>query len=207
MMSFNGPIDSMHLQTGTPYVTKLKTKILYRMDFILQCKSDEESLNGWRLLCGDGVAMVRLAMDDGELEKTKNPIMWKNLATKILEAWPPQTFEKTNQIRETGGYRLEYDHYCVEVETQDLPYAQRTLEKEKYNVIANKLMGIWGDCYSIAMVVGYLNLEEEIEIPVRMDDRYTSDRMRRGSQKWVTKDDGQRGDSQAPHVEGRGTSH
>lgn len=206
---FNAPTNMMNMPQGMNFVTKLKTKILQAMDYVLQCRNDEEALNGWRLLCSHGVAMVRLAVEDDMFTKAKlkNPDTWKALSEAILSEWPIKTFEKTDVVRETDGYRGLYDGYCVEVRSQDLDLGLRSLDKEKYNVIANKLMAFWGDCYSIALAVGYLNLEEEIEIPVKMDDRYTSESMRRGSQKWVTKDDGQRGDSQAPHVEGRGTSH
>jgi hypothetical protein len=198
----------MSLPQGTNFVTKLKTKILYRMDYIMQCKNDEESLNAWRLLCGDGVTLVRLAMNDGLIKGLPMNDYYEKLAQKVIDSWPPQTFEKTNlKIESNGRYRGNYDHYCVELRAEDLELGLRSLEKEKYNVIANKLMAMWGDCYSIAMVVGFFDLNEEIEIPVKMDDRYTSERMKRGSQKWVTKDDGQRGDSQAPHVEGRAISH
>lgn len=163
---FNGPPDMMNVPQGTPFVTKLKTKILQAMDYVLQCRNDEEALNGWRLLCSHGVAMVRLAVEDDELQKLKKADHWMALADKILASWPPKTYEKTNLTMESNGYRGEYDHYCVEVRTPDLDLGLRSLEKEKYNVIANNLMGIWGDCYSIAQAVGYLNLEEEIEIPV-----------------------------------------
>ena len=169
-MMYNPPADSMNIPTGTPFVTKLKTKILFRMDYIMQCKNDEESLNAWRLLCGDGITLVRLALNDGLIDTLPMKDYYQKLATSILDRWPPQTYEKTNlKIESNGRYRGNYDHYCVEVRAEDLEMGLRSLEKEKYNVIANKLMTLWGDCYSIAMVVGYLNLEEEIEIPVRRE--------------------------------------
>lgn len=167
---YNPPPDIMNLQTGTPFVTKLKTKILFRMDYIMQCKSDEESLNAWRLLCGDGITLVRLALNDKELDRLPMKAYYQALANKVIESWPPQTFEKTNlKIESNGRYRGNYDHYCVELRAEDLDLGLRSLEKEKYNVIANKLMAMWGDCYSIAMAVGYLNLEEEIELPVKRE--------------------------------------
>ena len=166
---YGGPPDSMNMPMGMPFVTKLKTKILLRMDYVLQCKDDESALNGWRLLCDDGIALVRLAIENGELDKLHNPDLWKDLAEKILLAWPPKTFEKTKVSRTGYGYQGEYDHYMVEVNREDLAFGLRSLEKEKYNVINSKLMEIWGDCYSIAMAVKYLDLEEQIEIPVNRD--------------------------------------
>lgn len=164
---FNGPPDMMNVPQGTNFVTKLKTKILQTMDYVLQCRNDEEALNGWRLLCSHGVSLVRLAIEDDELQKLKKADRWMELADKILASWPPQTFEKTSWVIESNGRMAgNYDHYQVEVPQELLELGMRALEKEKYNVIVNKLTGLWGDCYSIAQAVGYLNLEEEIEIPV-----------------------------------------
>jgi hypothetical protein len=167
---FNGPPDSLNISTGTPFVTKLKTKILFRMDYIMQCKNDEESLNAWRLLCADGVSLVRLALNDGLIKDLPMSDYFQKLATGILNDWPPQTFEKTNlKIESNNRYRGNYDHYCVEVRAEDLDMGLRSLEKEKYNVIANKLMTLWGDCYSVALAVGFLDINEEIEIPVKRE--------------------------------------
>jgi hypothetical protein len=137
------------------------------MDYVLQCKDDESALNGWRLLCDDGIALVRLAVENGELDKLTQADMWKALAEKILVGWPPKTYEKTKILRTGYGYQGEFDHYMVEVNREDLAYALRSLEKEKYNVINSKLMETWGDCYSIAIAVRYFDPEEQIEIPVQ----------------------------------------
>lgn len=158
----------MNIPTGTPYVTKLKSKILFLMDYVQQCRTDEEALNGWRLLCSHGVAMVRMAINDGALDKLENPDSWKALAKSILGNWPPRTAEKTTIKVESGGrYRGNYDHYCVEVNKEDLALGLESLNREKYNVINSGLMSTWGDCYSIALAVGYFDLEEQIEIPVQ----------------------------------------
>lgn len=198
----NQPPDFMNLPQGTPYVTKLKSKILFRMDYVLQCQDDEAALNGWRLLCADGVMMVRLALEAGMLDDLNNSQIWKDLAEKIIGMWPLKTAEKTSVVRETEGYRCNYDHYSVEVRTYDLELGLRSLEREKYNVINSTLASIWGDCYAIAMAVGFLDLEEEIEIPVQTGDQYTKDKMRKGFGRY-TPIDGQGRDSQAQDVEGR----
>ena len=167
--------NTIGLQMGTPFVTKLKTKILQCMDYVLICKTDEESLNGWRLLCSHGVALVRLAVEEGRLEKLEGKDMWLKLAEDVLEKWPPQTFEKTSlKIESSGRYRGMYDHYSVEIHREDLDLGLRSLRNEKYNVITNTLMGLWGDCLSIAEAAGYLDIDEQIEIPV--DRRYYSDK-------------------------------
>ena len=196
----NHPIDYMNLPLGMQAVTKLKTKILLRMDYVLQCETDEKALNGWRLLCADGIALVRMALEEGAFDKLKNAESWKTMAQELIKKWPPKTFEKTEVVREGYGYRANYDGYCIEIRQNDLELGLRSLDKEKYNVINTTQMAFWGDCYSIIMVVGYLDLEEQIEIPVQMDDRYTSERMRKGMDRWA--DDGQRGNSQTKNVEG-----
>ena len=166
-MGMGPPPDMMNLQMHTPFVTKLKTKILQCMDYVLQCRTDEEALNGWRLLCSHGVALVRLAVEEKRLEKLDGRDMWVKLAEEVLEKWPPKTFEKTSlTIESNDRYRGEYDHYCVELRSEDLDLGLRSLKDEKYNVINNGLMGLWGDCLSIAEAVGYLDIDETIEIPV-----------------------------------------
>jgi len=190
-----------------PFVTKLKTKILQTMDFVLQCENDEKALNGWRLLCSHGVALVRMAINDKEFDKLDDPEKWKKLANDIVTNWPPKTAERTSLVPWGDRYSGHYDHYEVVINREDLELGIRSLEQEKYNVICSRLMKLWGDCYSIILAVNYLNLEEEIEIPVQMGDKYTKDKMRKGTQRWMPQDDGQRGDSQAKNVEGRATSH
>lgn len=174
---WNAPSDMMHVPTGTPYVTKLKSKILFLMDYVQQCRTDEEALNGWRLLCTHGIALVRMALNDGALDKLEEPELWKALAKKVLDNWPPKTAEKTTIKVESGGrYRGNYDHYCVEVNKEDLQLGLDSLNREKYNVINANLMKLWGDCYSIALAVNYFNLDEEIEIPIS-PQAYTSKSM------------------------------
>lgn len=164
---YNGPPDMMNVPQGMPFVTKLKTKILQCMDYVLQCNNDEMALNAWRLLCTHGVALVRLAEEDDKFRELQLADKWRKLAEKVISEWPPKTYEKTSWVIESNGRMSgNYDHYAVEVPQELLELGMRALEKEKYNVIVNKLTGIWGDCYSIAQAVGYLNLEEEIEIPV-----------------------------------------
>src|SRR4030042_1157394 len=163
----HGPIDNMNVPTGTPFVTKLKTKILFTMDYVLQCETDERSRNGWRLLCTHGIALVRLALDEKKLEGFPETNEWLALAKKCLDAWPPKTYEKTSVVIESNGrYRGLYDHYSVEMQREDLELGMRSLKEEKNTVIVDKMMTLWGDCYSIGLAAGYLNLEEEIEIPV-----------------------------------------
>ncbi len=89
----------MNVSSGMPFVTKLKTKIIQTMDFVLQCENDERALNGWRLLCSHGVALVRMALNDGELDKPtiNDPAKWKALAEEIVQNWPPKTAEKTDE--------------------------------------------------------------------------------------------------------------
>ena len=168
------PPDVMQLQQGASFVTKLKTKILLRMDYVLQCQGDEEALNGWRLLCGDGVALVRMAVEKRAFDQLDTPEPWIKLAESVLAKWPLKTAEKTSVVRETGCYRCEYDHYNVEVRKEDLELGLQSLKEEKFNVINSTLASIWGDCYSIILIVGYLDLEEQIELPVQRD--YYSDK-------------------------------
>ena len=196
-----GPTEMMNVPSSTPYVTKLKSKILFRMDYVLTCENDEAALNGWRLLCADGIVLVRMALEEGRLDELKNAKMWNKLAQDVIDKWPFETAEKTSVIMEGDGYRCEYDGYCVEMRNHDLELGLRSLEREKYNVINSALASIWGDCYSIAMVAEYLNLEEQIELPVHMGDEYTKDKMRHGIGRH-TPVDGQRGNSKAQDVEG-----
>jgi len=191
----------MNVPASTPYVTKLKSKILFRMDYVLTCENDEMALNGWRLLCADGIALVRLAKEEGRLDELKNADFWNKLADEVIAKWPHKTAEKTSVVRETEGYRCKYDHYTVEVRSYDLPLGLDSLKGEKYNVINSALASIWGDCYSIAVAAEYLNLEEQIEIPVQMGDQYTKDRMREGFGRY-TPIDRQSRDSKAQDVEG-----
>jgi hypothetical protein len=156
----------MQVPTGMPFVTKLKTKIIQAMDYVLTCENDEKALNGWRLLCTHGVALIRMAVNDGELDKLHEPEKWKELANEIISNWPPKTAEKTSLVPWGDRYRGQYDHYSVVVNREDLDLGRISLREEKYNVICSRLMKLWGDCYSIILVVNYLNLEEEIELPV-----------------------------------------
>lgn len=167
---WNPSPDMLNIPIGTPYVTKLKSKILFLMDYVQQCRTDEEALNGWRLLCAHGIALVRMAINDKLLDSLENPEKWKTLAESVLANWPPRTAEKTTIKVESGGrYRGNYDHYCVEVNKEDLQLGLESLNREKYNVINSGLMKTWGDCWSIALVVNFFTLNEEIEIPIRRE--------------------------------------
>jgi len=167
---YNAPPDMMQVPTGMPFVTKLKTKIIQAMDYVLQCENDERALNGWRLLCSYGVAFVRMALNDGEFDRPeiKDPEKWKVLANEIINNWPPKTAEKTSIVPWGNRYRGQYDHYSVVVNREDIEVGRQSLREEKYNVICSRLMKLWGDCLSVLVVVGYFNLNEEIEIPVQM---------------------------------------
>jgi hypothetical protein len=165
---YSNPPEMMNVSSGMPFVTKLKTKIIQTMDFVLQCENDERALNGWRLLCSHGVALVRLAVNDGEFDKSaiKDPEKWKALADEIIKNWPPKTAEKTQLVPWGDRYSGHYDHYEVVINREDLQLGIESLKQEKYNVICSRLMKLWGDCYSIILVVNYLNIDEEIELPV-----------------------------------------
>jgi hypothetical protein len=204
---WNPPPDAHIVASGTPYVTKLRAKIIQTMDYILMCEDSEKAINGWELLCTHGYGLVRMAINDGKLNSLTNPETWKKLADQLINEWPPKTFEKTTIVPcADGRYKGSYDHYSVTVDREHIEHAQRSLEKESQNVIRSRLMKYWGECYAILLAVNYLNLEDEIAVPVQMDDRYTKDKMRQGSQRW-TPDDGQRGDSKTQNVEGRATGH
>jgi hypothetical protein len=189
---YGGP-DIMNMPPGGQFVTKLKTKILVCMDYVLQCRNDEEAMNGWRLLCSHGVSLVRLALEEKRFDVLDDKDRWVALAESVIARWPPKTYEKTSvTIQSSDRYLGKYDHYSVQVQREDLDLGMRSLEKEKYNVINNTLMALWGDAYSCAQAARYLDIDETIEIPVRREygDHDISDELasRSGSKRRLTDD-------------------
>ena len=159
------------MSPGTTYVTKLRTKIVQAMDYVLQCDNDQMALNGWRQLCSHGFALVNLAHKEGKLEPL-GPV-WIEMAELLLKEWPPKSSEATKTSVEGNRVRCNFDHFDVVVPVEHLQIGLDSLKRESDSCCCDRLMSYWGRCYSVILAVNYLNLEDEIEIPIQLDGRYT----------------------------------
>ena len=202
------PPEMGSVTPGTPYITTLRARIIQTMDYVLTCKDSEEAINAWEQLCCHGYALIKMGLALGDFDGLKNAEQLKESAQKLVDSWPPKSAEKTSITPcADGRYRAKYDSYVATVDREHIDQARQSLKEESQNVIRGRLMKFWGECYSYLLILNYLNLKDEIAVPVQMDDRYTKDKMRKGLGRWTPQDDGQRGDSKAPNVEGRATGH